>query len=147
MIALVTGSRDWTDRDLIAEQLANLEATEPRLVVVEGGAPGADRCAAGWANRAQGRGVGWQQIQAKWEEHHPDWCPGAWCAAKRHCVGAGHRRNEEMLDWVLEQDDKTVLVLAFKDGFDLSKGKGGTEDMVRRAKDAGLSGRVFAHST
>lgn len=150
MIVLVTGSRDWEDRVPIESRLDALEAStaEDRLILVEGGARGADRIAAGWGTRAQRRGITWKQIQAKWEEHHPAWCPGSWCAVRRHCVGAGHRRNQEMMDWVLAsaRSGESLLVLAFKDGFDLSKGTGGTEDCVQRAKDARIPGRVIQHA-
>lgn len=83
------------------------------------------------------------RIPAKWTEHHLDWCPSDWCRQRRSCLGAGARRNQEMLDYALRADECSVI--AFKDDFDWTFKKGGTEDMVRRARDAGVSGTVVHH--
>lgn len=142
-VVIACGSRKWTDRALVAEKLTALEQQHDFLIVIEGGAQGADRLAGQWAARARARGVGWVRVPAKWTEHNEVWCPGPWCATRRACVGAGARRNQEMLDYALQAT--TASVLAFKDGFDPSMKRGGTEDMVRRAKAAGVHGLLIRH--
>ncbi len=143
-VVIACGSRKWTDRRMIVDRLGDLELFHDFLVVVEGGAQGADRIAGQWAAAARARGVGWLRIPAQWSTHHPDWCPGSWCAARRSCVAAGPRRNQEMLDYALLAPEASVL--AFKDDFDPVMKRGGTEDMVRRAKAAGLHGKVIRHA-
>ena len=43
MNVLVCGSRDWTDKEAIWRVLEELAETNPALLVVEGGANGADK--------------------------------------------------------------------------------------------------------
>lgn len=143
-VLIVCGGRNWNDVRMIRMKLAKKEIELPGLIVVEGGARGPDRIAGQWASAARARGVGWLRINAVWEEHHPDWCPGAWCSTKRSCLGAGARRNQQMLDYALLAEEQSVL--AFKDDFDWSFKKGGTEDMVHRAQLAGVHGAVIEHT-
>lgn len=74
---LVTGSRDWTDRDIIRKVLSWLP---PGSTVVHGAARGADTIAAEEA-KALGLTV---------EAHPADW--------KRHGKAAGPIRNQKMID-------------------------------------------------
>lgn len=143
-VVIVCGSRNWADRQMIVVELTKLEAQNPDLIVVEGGARGADRMAGQWAAQARQRGIGWLRIPAQWTEHHPQWCPGDWCALRGRCVAAGGRRNQQMLDYALQAERQYVL--AFKDGFDWAMKKGGTEDMVKRAKGVGVPGKVMKHA-
>lgn len=83
------------------------------FTVVHGAAPGADTIAEEVA----------LEFLAYAEPHPADW--------ETHGKAAGPLRNQEMLDSGIDG------VIAFKDGFDLSMGKGGTEDMCRRALRAG----------
>jgi hypothetical protein len=78
--ALVTGSRDWSDTDAIADALAALRAEHGRnLVIVHGACPrGADAIADAWC-RSAGITV---------ERHPADWSTGR---------SAGHRRNAAMV--------------------------------------------------
>ena len=46
---LVCGSREWTDRDSVTAMLDGLVERHGSIVVIEGGARGADSVAAGWA--------------------------------------------------------------------------------------------------
>jgi hypothetical protein len=118
---LVTGSRAWTDCDFIWRVLDELLTEHPEgLLLREGGARGADRCAARWAD-------GRRRAQLKTEE--ADW--------RRYPHAAGFIRNQKMLDLGVDE------VIAFKRGFDYTLRSGGTEDMVRRAKGAGVPYRVF----
>jgi hypothetical protein len=87
---LVTGSRDWTDGQVIEEALltAWLDAGCPpkeHTTVVHGGARGADSIADAIARR-----VGLQV-----EVHHPVWRQRSRDGVDR---GAGVRRNQEMVD-------------------------------------------------
>lgn len=78
------------------------------LVVISGGATGADSSAADWA---ESRYIDCEIYHADWES----WGPRA-----------GPMRNQQMLD-----EGKPTHVLAIKGG-------SGTADMVRRAKKAGI---------
>lgn len=143
-VLIVCGARDWNDVRMIRMKLEKKELELPGLIIVEGGQRGADRIAGQWAAAARARGVGWLRIPAKWEEHHPDWCPGTWCNTKRSCLGAGPRRNQQMLDYAVLAEEQSVL--AFKDDFDWTFKKGGTEDMVHRASLATVNGNVVSHT-
>lgn len=149
MRVLVCGSRDWTDDLIIGVCLDGLlgdsvaEFDYP-LVVIDGGARGADAAAAAWYGGAE------DGVHAIHEQVLHEQYPADWDNLPRW--EAGPMRNQQMLD-----EGKPDLVLAFKDGFqrdefvvhDLGghqhKGKGGTEDMVRRAKAAGVPVYVVSH--
>ena len=112
---IVCGDRHYTDRDAIFNALVNLP--QP-LIVIEGGADGADM----WARDvAQELGVEWVTCPANWEQYGK---------------AAGPIRNRHMLT---HQPD---LVLAFHDDIEHSKG---TADMVRQAMAAGIETRVVKH--
>lgn len=145
LVVIACGSRYWDDRRLIQVELEAITNSNPDLtIVVEGGALGADRQAGQWAARARQSGTGWLRIPAQWSVHHPDWCYGDWCKQYPRCKAAGPRRNQQMLDYALHADRQYVI--AFKDGFDHTMKKGGTEDMVRRAKQAGVHGKIVSHA-
>ena len=79
---LVTGSRDWTDRDAIRDALSAIDGNcDPAdsLTLVHGAARGADSIAADIAAN-----IGWNV-----EAHPADW--------ERHGKRAGFIRNEEMV--------------------------------------------------
>lgn len=130
---LICGSRFWDDYELIESVLEGLWSQldrDPikRMTLIEGGAKGADACAAKWAG---GRGTTVEHLQflADWPTHAEGWCPGEWCKRKSYCCRAGPRRNQQMID-----EASPELVVAFKDGFNwLRAGGGGSEDMVDRA--------------
>ena len=127
MRVLVCGSRHWNDPAPIWAVLAGLYARDESadgLIVIEGGAPGADSFAAEWADD-----------EADGSETYPaDW--------DKHGKAAGPIRNQQMLD-----EGQPDVVYAFKDAFDLAQsGSGrGTEDMVRRAKAAGVPVYLVSH--
>ncbi|MEU5976326.1 SLOG family protein [Streptomyces sp. NPDC047315] len=80
---LVTGSRTWTDPDLIHAALAGAIYQNVPATVVHGGCPtGADALTAWWVQRHQDLGLT--------EERHP----ADWSAYGR---SAGPRRNAEMV--------------------------------------------------
>lgn len=83
---LVTGSRDWDDEDTIRRALMGIGALvhkfqqRDRVVVVHGGARGADRIAGRIA----------AELGMEVETHPADW--------ERHGKRAGFVRNAEMVD-------------------------------------------------
>lgn len=102
---LVCGSRSWSDYAAISDQLS-LVSSGVGLVVVHGGAMGADTVAANYALRS---GIPTEVFYADWDKY-----------GKR----AGILRNNEMLD------TRPDLVLAFWDG--KSRGTKHTIDEARR---------------
>lgn len=121
MRVLVCGDRDWTKRHVVDLVLGGLYALHHKnpdpLVVIDGGARGADTLACEWAQGAVAydASVGHEHYPAKWDEHGK---------------AAGPIRNQQMLD-----EGKPDVVFAFHDDLAASKG---TADMVRRAKKAGV---------
>lgn len=109
MRVLVCGGRDYSEDSHMEEILCDL----PRegLVIIHGGAKGADACAARWAKCY---GVPSHEFPANWNEHGR---------------AAGPIRNQTMIE-----RGKPDLVIAFEGG-------PGTADMVRRAKKAGIEVR------
>ncbi|HEY4779122.1 MAG TPA: SLOG family protein [Solirubrobacterales bacterium] len=75
IIALFCGSREWTDRERIRRDLESLPEDS---VVIEGGAPGADRIA---RQEAQKLGIHVATVNALWDYYDKP---------------AGYRRNEAM---------------------------------------------------
>ncbi len=92
MRVLVTGGRDFNDRELLCEALDRLHAAHPFTVLIHGDANGADRLSGEWATL---RGI---EVEA----HPADW--------KKHGRAAGPIRNQKMLE------EKPELVVAFPGG-------------------------------
>ena len=107
MRVLVCGGRDFYDGALLKRTLDDI-VTELDVVVIHGGARGADSLASWWAST---RGFSVEIYPADWNAHGS---------------AAGPIRNQEMID-----KGKPDLVVAFPGGK-------GTADMVRRAKAAGV---------
>jgi hypothetical protein len=125
-IILITGARDWKDKEVISEALAPYK--DKRVLLIHGDCVGADRLAGAVAE------------ELKFElSVHPikkeDW--------KRYGLGAGPVRNREMVNKTTARKNTgiTTIVLAFHDNLDLSKG---TKDCVKQATKAGLN--VLVHS-
>jgi hypothetical protein len=114
MRLLVTGDRNWTDKEVIRREMSQLEPG----ILIQGGARGADRLSA-----EVGRELGWEI-----EEYRANWVDFG--------RAAGPIRNQQMLT-----EGKPDQVLAFHP--DLSKSKG-TKDMVRRARKAGLLVKIVS---
>jgi hypothetical protein len=104
MRVLVCGSRDWTDREIIARRLYDFHDED--LEVIHGAARGADRIA---GDEAEAQMLSVRAFPADWE---------------RHGKVAGFIRNVQMLD---EEPD---LVLAFQ--INGSRGTQHTIDEARK---------------
>ena len=107
---LVCGGRTYNDANLVNVTLNLLAPT----VLINGGAPGADRLARMWAGY---RCIPTFTFPADWERKGPS---------------AGPQRNQAMIDI-----GKPDLVVAFPGGR-------GTADMIRRARKAGIEVREIA---
>ena len=115
MRVLVCGGREFDDWRLLNETLLKLTYNEgtgvnlDEVVIIQGGAKGADFLGKVWAI---------YHIGVTYEDYPADW--------KTYGKAAGSIRNQQMLD-----EGKPDLVVAFPGG-------NGTADMVRRAKKAGV---------
>ena len=109
MRILVCGGRDYQNREHVCEVLDRAKFLYSSLVIIEGGASGADSFAREWAKLT---GCGSVTVHADW---------------KRHGKAAGPIRNQYMID-----HSRPDLVIAFPGGR-------GTEDMINRATKAGLN--------
>jgi len=134
---LVTGSREWTDIDLVDQALdaalALLQVPltmQDTMLLVAGGARGLDSLAAVVAGS---RGWKVEEHPARWGEHGAD-CPTSHLqpVVQATCKMAGHRRNHEMV--ALGAD----LVIAFPTGDEKSGLSRGTWGCARAAKAAAL---------
>lgn len=115
---LVTGSRDWEDRDLVeAALLAETDPSGLPMVLIHGGARGLDRVAADLAGV-----LGWREVPFPVKK--ADW--------RYHGRAAGPLRNQKMVDYGAD------ICLAFP----LPKSQG-TWDCLRRAKAAGIPTKVL----
>lgn len=107
---LVCGGRDYKNVVVVYDQLDTLRRKAPHdaMLVIQGGATGADKLARQWA---MDRSVEYQNYPADWATHGR---------------AAGPIRNERMLI-----AGRPNLVVAFPGG-------NGTADMVRRVRSAGI---------
>jgi hypothetical protein len=105
---IVTGGRHHTDDQLVWSMLSDIHRLTPITLLVEGGAPGADRAAQEWAKHT---GVPFITVEADWD-HYPG--------------HAGRMRNCKML-----REHPPEALVAFPGGK-------GTRHMVRICKAAGV---------
>ena len=110
MRVLVCGGRDYADKGYVYQALDRVwrEAPMDTMIVIQGGAKGADALAREWCME---RSVEYINVPANWDAHGR---------------AAGPLRNEKMLRKYVPE-----LVLAFPGGR-------GTEDMIKRAEKAGV---------
>ena len=111
MVVVVTGGRDYKDKEHVESVLEALNPDE----VVAGDATGADTFALEWA----------QSNMKSWRRFHADWHPGGGPLDR----SAGPRRNGVMLRYARSMPD--VIVVAFPGG-------NGTADCVRQAHALGM---------
>jgi len=122
MRVLICGGRDFTDWKLFCKVMNKIDPCthkqllgNPDLVIIHGGAKGADRFADQWAV------VHWKQF----EEYPANW--------KKYGKAAGVIRNQQMID-----EGKPDLVVAFPGGR-------GTANMIKLAKKAGIEVREIKY--
>lgn len=113
MRVLVCGGRDYAFPAFVWGELAKLRAVHGEIIVIQGGAAGADYFAREWCFRSK-PAVEMINVPADW---------------KTHGKAAGPLRNQRMID-----EHKPDLVLAFPGGR-------GTADMIKRAIAAGIEVR------
>lgn len=131
MRVLCCGSRDFADLHMIETELALVaehSAPDPLLVVIEGGAKGADSIARGWAARCRARYSAQRTVHVQALTFSADW--------ERYGKAAGPVRNQQMID-----DGAPELVIAFVNK--ALEDSRGTWDMVQRAQAAGIPYRVL----
>lgn len=128
MIVLVTGSREWTDRDYVWKMLDEFDTKHMILGIIEGEARGVDTFAREWA----------EHRERPFEPHAPEW--------ERYGKGAGPIRNGVMLRRLMELRVTThqeTAILAFHENIFLSKG---TRNMCEQAFKAGIPVTVYPGS-
>ena len=113
------GGREWGDPAPVTAALMMLRSRHGDLIVVHGAARGADSVAGGVA---RSMGITVEEFPADWRGQGKD---------------AGPIRNRLMLD------QRPIAVYAFKDHLNWALNRGGTENMVRIALDAGVPVTVF----
>lgn len=106
MRVLVCGGRNYGNRIRVYQILDELLARHPNLMLIQGGARGADRLAKEWA----------MSRKVPNEEYPADW--------NKYGKAAGYRRNVVMAD---QLDPATDFVVAFPGGV-------GTQHMVNIAE-------------
>lgn len=111
MRVIVCGGRDYDDREAVYQALATLHAKHDLLVIIHGGAKGADSLAAEYASQSK-KPCHLICEMADWDTHGK---------------AAGPIRNRAMLD-----KHKPEGVVAFPGGT-------GTADMVAQAEAAGIN--------
>lgn len=124
MRVLIFGSRKWTDSTVMECYLAGLEDWTPpdeKVIVIHGAQRGADQLAGGIAEQC---GYEVMAFEADWPvKGSPKWAFAV----------AGHDRNQRMLD-----EGRPEIAVGFKNFFDWSLSQGGSEDMAKRCKAAGV---------
>lgn len=95
---LVVGSRGFNDYDTMCKVLDHLLSNKKYIVIVSGGAKGADTLAERYAND---RGYRLKVFKANWDKHGKS---------------AGYKRNEQMHLYLSAPSDKERGVVAFWDG-------------------------------
>jgi hypothetical protein len=110
MRVLVCGGRDYNDRGKVFEALDGLHNEHGALIIIEGGAAGADTFAGEWTC---------MQRTCRLITEPAEWV--------RYETSAGPIRNAKMIT-----DHKPEIVLAFPGGR-------GTADMVRQARGAKIN--------
>jgi hypothetical protein len=113
------GSRNWRSWHPILNAMLELATEHPDMVVIHGGARGADEMVDNYAHKL---GLTVEAFPADWQGRGR---------------AAGPIRNRQMLDAGVDE------VVAFKDDFDYSLKTGGTENMVKIATQAGIPTRVL----
>lgn len=123
MFFLITGSRDFpaTESWFIYRALDGLLKENPNLVMINGGARGADAICLKWAAM---RGVPTEVYKANWSKYGK---------------GAGHIRNREMIDRLKETEGAVIMAFVYGKLYDSR----GTKNCVDQAIKAGFTPNVY----
>ena len=125
---IIAGSRSFNDYTLLKTELDKL-FNEP-FIIVSGGAKGADTLGELYAKE---KGYEVERHLAKWNDLSVPNCRIKYNSYGPYNAMAGHNRNQEMLNSILENKDGGCVV-AFWNG----KSKG-TENMIAITKKSGVS--------
>lgn len=122
---LIAGSRHYVDKktfERVVGEHVGPASLHHEIVIVEGGAQGADRLAREYA---EGRGLKLDEFRAEWSKYGR---------------AAGPKRNDRMTEWVKENArwPSEGMALFFWDGE--SKG---TAQCIRSAKKRGIPVRIW----
>lgn len=118
MNILICGSRNWKNSEIISRELSKISGARK---VIHGGCKGADEIS---GTIAACLGIEVACFPAKWDLYGR---------------AAGPKRNQQMLD-----EGKPDIVLAFHNDIEKSKG---TQDMVKRARKAGVPVFVISENS
>ena len=124
---VVTGDRNWTDKDLVMDTLKQYTFDKyAKIVLINGDCRGLDKIAG-----QVGKELGFEVIgiPAKW---------------KLNGLMAGPIRNKEMIDRLVEYKENgyQTIVIAFHDNLESSKG---TKDCVKHALNAEMHVLYVSH--
>lgn len=135
MRVLVCGGRSYADKLLLDRKLDELHAGRGIILIIEGGASGADFFANVWAKKNGVPVRTFKVTDAEWRDIN---VPGAVVRRRKdgtkYNAAAGIWRNTRML-----QEGKPDLVVAFPGG-------DGTANMVEQARRAGVEVIEFSGS-
>lgn len=131
---IIAGGRTF-DRYDILRKVLNAKFTEP-FVVVSGCANGADKLGERYAREFN---LVVEQHPADWSNIQAEPCHIKYNSRGAYNALAGHNRNREMLQSVLENPDGGCLV-AFWDGKST-----GTRNMIAIAREAGIPVHVIGY--
>ena len=117
MKILICGCRNYTNYEKIRNYIATAKSEYPTLIIVQGGAKGADYLAKKACIELQ---IECREYKAKWQKYGRS---------------AGPKRNQQMLD-----EEHPELIVAFHPDIQRSKG---TKDMINRAKQNNFNTQTF----
>lgn len=141
MRIIICGSRNFNDYErlkdvcdkIVGEYQWEKALVPSQLEVVSGHARGADKLGERWAKHY---GIKTKIFEAEWKNLSVENVLVKSNSYGEYNALAGHNRNQEMLDYALEQDDS--IIISFYKG----KSKG-SKGMIRIAKKAGLKHYVW----
>lgn len=131
---IIAGGRNFDRYDTL-KRVMRSQFSEP-IIVVSGCANGADRLGERYAKEC---GLELELHPAKWDDISVQPCHIKYNSRGPYNALAGHNRNREMLQSVLDNPDGGCLV-AFWDGQST-----GTRNMINIAREAGLTVHVIRY--
>lgn len=132
MRVVIFGSRSWKAQEVVTADVGELYAAHgDALLIIEGGAEGADACGRKAAKIYQ---IPFVTVRAQWTAHDSQGPVPCICSPdQRTCRAAGVRRNQQMID-----ECKPDYGL----GYRMPGRSNGTDDMAKRLKTAGIPGKI-----